>query len=52
MVLATEEEIYKKDSASLAIEIIELIFLVIFLIDITVSIIAFGFKNVFAYYYN
>jgi hypothetical protein len=35
-VLATEEEIYKKDSSTIAIEIIEIMFLVIFLIDITV----------------
>jgi hypothetical protein len=51
-VLATEEEIYKKDSSTLAIEIIEIIFLVIFLIDLTVLVIAFGFKNVFNYYLN
>ena len=52
MVLATEEEIYKKDSACLAVEIIELIFLVSFLIEITISVIAFGPKNVFSYYIN
>jgi len=51
-VLATEEEIYKKNTAALVVEIIELFLLTLFLVEIVIHLIFHGVKSFINFYYN
>lgn len=51
-VLAAEESMYKSESGTLTVEIIELVFMMLFMVEVTLYLISFGPIYFFKFYYN